>query len=97
MKATYNDLVLAESDDTVVIEGNQYFPADSVNFEVLKDSKADTTTVCPWKGTANYYDLITEDDSVSDIAWVYKNPSEAASKIKDYVAFYVQKGVEVGE
>ena len=91
MKAIWNGQVVAESDDTVVIEGNHYFPESSVRKEFLKTS--DTETLCPWKGTANYYSLKVNDKENKDAAWYYANPSELAKAIKGRVAFW--KGVEV--
>mgnify|MGYP006211854047 CR=1 FL=1 len=91
MKAIWNDKVLAESDDTVVIEGNHYFPIDSINKDYFKES--DTHTVCPWKGTASYYSLEVEGKTNKDAAWYYPHPSELAKAIKGRVAFW--RGVEV--
>ena len=91
MKAIWNGKVIAESEDTVVIEGNHYFPAQSVNKEYFKDSSSNT--FCPWKGTASYYSLDVEGNQNPDAAWYYPQPSELAKQIKDYVAFW--KGVEV--
>ena len=93
MKATWKDTVIAESDDTVVVEGNHYFPLDSLNKDLLEDS--DTTTVCPWKGTAHYYHVIVGGDKNADAAWYYPEPKEAASQIRGRVAFW--RGVNVGE
>lgn len=91
MKAIWNNEVLAESDETVVVEGNHYFPASTVNKAVLKSS--DTTTYCPWKGTANYYSVSVEGEENKDAAWYYANPKEAAQEISGRVAFW--KGIEV--
>ena len=91
MKAIWNDVTLAESDDTVVVENNHYFPPDSVKREYLKES--DTHTTCPWKGKASYYTVVVNDEVNKDAAWYYPEPKEAAQQIKDYVAFW--KGVEV--
>jgi uncharacterized protein (DUF427 family) len=91
MKAIWNDVTLAESDDTVVVENNHYFPPDSVKREYLKES--DTHTTCPWKGEASYYTVVVNDEVNKDAAWYYPEPKEAAQQIKDYVAFW--KGVEV--
>ncbi len=85
MKAIWNDEVIAESDETVVVEGNHYFPLGSVNDAFLKPS--DTTTVCPWKGTANYYTLSVTGAENVDAAWYYANPKEAAKEISGRVAF----------
>ncbi len=92
VRAIWNGVVLAESDDTVVVEGNHYFPPESVNFEYLEDSPK--TTVCPWKGTASYYDLSIDGASQPGAAWVYRDPSDAAAQIKDHVAFYPVVSVE---
>jgi uncharacterized protein (DUF427 family) len=85
MKAIWNNQIIAESDDTVLIEGNHYFPIDSVKKEFLKDSG--TTSVCPWKGMANYYTLEVDGEQNSDAVWFYATPSELAKGIKDRVAF----------
>jgi uncharacterized protein (DUF427 family) len=92
MKATWNGTVIAESEATVVVEGNHYFPADSIKREYLEAS--DTHTVCPWKGTASYYSLKIGDATNRDAAWYYPEPKAAASEIKDRVAFW--RGVTVG-
>jgi len=91
MKALWNDAVIAESDDTVVVEGNHYFPADSVKQEFLLPSQ--TSTHCPWKGDASYHTLKVGDDENKDAAWFYPDPKDAAMEIKDRVAFW--KGVQV--
>ncbi|HEY5691096.1 MAG TPA: DUF427 domain-containing protein [Cyclobacteriaceae bacterium] len=91
MKAIWNGKVIAESEDTVVIEGNHYFPISSINKGFYKESA--TNTVCPWKGTASYYSLNVEGKENKDAAWCYPQPKEAAKVIKDRVAFW--KGVEV--
>lgn len=91
MKATWNGTVLAESDDTVVVEGNHYFPRDSIRKEHFRDSA--TTTVCPWKGTASYFDVVVSGDINAGAAWYYAEPKEAAAEIRDRVAFW--RGVEV--
>jgi uncharacterized protein (DUF427 family) len=91
MKATWNNQTIAESDDTIVVENNHYFPIESVKTEYLKES--DTHTVCPWKGTASYYSLEVEGKTNKDAAWYYPHPKEAAKNIQNYVAFW--KGVEV--
>lgn len=91
VRATYNGQVIAESDQTVVVEGNYYFPPDSLRMEFFEPS--DTTTVCGWKGTANYYNVVVDGRTITDAAWVYHDPSEAARQIKDYVAFW--KDVQV--
>jgi uncharacterized protein (DUF427 family) len=91
MKAIWNSTVIAESDDTVVVEKNHYFPLSSVKAEYLVPS--DTTTVCSWKGTANYYTLQVGGESNSDAVWYYAEPKAAAKQIRGRVAFW--KGVEV--
>lgn len=91
MRATWNGAVLAESDATVIVEGNHYFPPDSLNREYFSDS--DTHTVCPWKGTASYYSVTVDGQVNEDAAWVYPQPKEAASEIAGHVAFW--RGVEV--
>lgn len=93
MKATYQGTVIAESDDTVVVEGNHYFPADSLNTDYFADS--DTTSVCPWKGTARYYDVIVDGDTNADAAWYYPETKPEADPIRGRVAFW--KGVQVSE
>ena len=90
-KAIWNGKVLAESNDTIVIEGNLYFPPESINREYFQDSGTHTT--CPWKGKANYYNIVDNGDVNKDAAWYYPNPSNMASEIKDYVAFW--RGVNV--
>ncbi|GGN67293.1 hypothetical protein GCM10010112_30580 [Actinoplanes lobatus] len=84
-KAIWNDEVIAESDDTVVLEGNHYFPRDSVREDVLVPS--DTHTVCPWKGRASYYSLQTEGEVAPDAAWFFPDPKPDASAVRDRVAF----------
>jgi uncharacterized protein (DUF427 family) len=90
-RATWNGEVLAESDETIVVEGNHYFPADSVKRDLLNDS--DTHTHCPWKGDASYYSVAAGGGINEDAAWYYPEPFDAAEPIRDYVAFW--KGVEV--
>ncbi|HUH56720.1 MAG TPA: DUF427 domain-containing protein [Rhodanobacter sp.] len=91
MRAIWKGAVLAESDDTVVVEGNHYFPADALSQEHFRAT--DHRSICPWKGTASYYDVIVGDEVNANAAWYYPNPKEAASEIKDRVAFW--RGVEV--
>jgi uncharacterized protein (DUF427 family) len=91
MRAIWNGAVVAESDDTVVVEGNHYFPIASVRESVLRPSSTHTT--CPWKGEASYYSLEVDGQVNTDAAWYYPEPSSAASQIKDRVAFW--RGVEV--
>ncbi len=92
-KAILNDIVIAESDDTVVVEGNHYFPSSSVKGEYLQDSP--TSSVCPWKGTAAYKTVVVDGASATDGAWYYPQPKDAASEIKDHFAFW--NGVQVVE
>jgi uncharacterized protein (DUF427 family) len=91
MKAIWNGAVLAQSDDTVVVEGNHYFPAEAINKEFFAPSE--THTVCGWKGTANYYDVTANGTTNKDAAWYYPAPKDEAKEIKNRVAFW--KGVEV--
>jgi uncharacterized protein (DUF427 family) len=91
MKAIWNDKIIAESDDTVVVEGNHYFHLNAVNKTLLKESN--TTSVCPWKGTANYYSLDVDGQTNEDAAWFYIEPKEAAAEIRGHVAFW--RGVEI--
>jgi len=93
MRALWNDTVLAESKDTVVVEGNHYFPAASLNKSYVRPSE--THTVCSWKGTASYYDVVIGDAVNKDAVWYYPEPKEAAANIKGHVAFW--KGVKVTE
>jgi len=91
MKAVWNNHVIAESDDTIVVENNHYFPKDSVASEFLKSSA--THTACPWKGLASYYTLDVDGKENPDAAWYYPEPKEAAANIKNHVAFW--KGVQI--
>ena len=91
MRATWNGVTLAESDDTVVVEGNHYFPPESLAREHLVPSEK--TTICPWKGTASYFDVQAGGETNPDAAWFYAEPKSAAAEIKDRVAFW--RGVEV--
>lgn len=93
MKAIWNGEVIAESDETIVVEGNHYFPLSAVNESLLKPS--DKTTFCPWKGTANYYTLSVGGDDNVDAAWYYAEPKSAAKQIAGRVAFW--RGVQVVE
>jgi uncharacterized protein (DUF427 family) len=90
-QATWNGAVVARSDDTIVVEGNHYFPPESVDPSLLR--RSDSHTVCPWKGTASYYDVVVDGDVNSGAAWYYPDPKPAASDIKNYIAFW--RGVEV--
>jgi len=89
--AIWNGVVLAESDNTIIIEGNHYFPPNSVNREYL--TKSNTHTICPWKRLASYYDVVVKDKENKDAAWYYPEPKSAAKEIKDYIAFW--KGIEI--
>lgn len=86
MKVIFKDIVIAESDATVVVEGNHYFPPSSVNKDFLQDSTHQTT--CPWKGEAHYYDVVIGDEVLENPAWYYPEPKEGASQIQDHVAFW---------
>jgi uncharacterized protein (DUF427 family) len=92
IKAIWNGAVIAESADTVIIEGNHYFPPSSVKPEFLKPSQ--TTTECGWKGTARYHSLMVDGNQNTDAAWYYANPKNAANAIRGHIAFW--KGVTVG-
>ena len=91
MRALWNGTVIAESPRTVQVEGNHYFPADTIRREYFGDSA--TTTVCPWKGTASYYTVSVDGKDNPDAAWYYPQPKDAAAEIKDHVAFW--RGVTV--
>jgi len=94
MKAVFNDQVIAESDQTEVVEGNHYFPPESIKQDYFTDSNTHTT--CPWKGKASYYSLNVDGEEAKDVAWYYPSPKDAAQQIKDHVAFYSNK-VEITE
>ena len=89
--ATWNGQILAQSDDTVVVEGNHYFPVESIRCEHFE--AVDTTTVCSWKGTANYYDVVVDGRRNAGAAWYYAEPKDAAAQIRGRVAFW--RGVTV--
>jgi uncharacterized protein (DUF427 family) len=91
MRATWNNAVIADSGQTVVVEGSHYFPADSVNREYLQPST--TRTHCPWKGEASYYNLVINGETNKDAAWYYPEPKDAAAEIKDRIAFW--RGVKI--
>lgn len=91
-KAIWKGAVLAESDRTVVVVGNQYFPKESVHAEYLKPSE--THSVCPWKGTASYYHVAVNGERNADAAWYYPEPKSAAKEIKDRIAFWKDVRVE---
>ncbi len=93
MKAIWNHKIIAESDETVVVENNHYFPADSIKKEYFKSS--DTHSTCPWKGQASYYTVDVDGNSNRDAAWYYPNASDHAKHIEGYVAFW--RGIKVEE
>lgn len=89
--AKWNGAIIAESDNTVVVEGNHYFPREAVRADVLTSSEK--TSFCPWKGTASYHSIAVDGEINADAAWCYAEPKEAAAEIKDRIAFW--NGVEV--
>jgi len=91
MKAIWNETILAESDQTIVVEGNHYFPPEAIDRRYFRESTMHT--VCPWKGTASYYDIVVEESVNQGGAWYYPAPSQAAKQIEGYVAFW--RGVRV--
>ena len=91
IRAVWNGAVLAEAAETVQLEGNDYFPLETVHREFLSDSP--TTTVCPWKGTAHYYSVTVDGQVNPDAVWFYPDPSSRAAQIRDHVAFW--KGVRI--
>lgn len=91
VQAIWNDTVIAESDETIVVEGNHYFPPSAINKKLLADNSSHTT--CPWKGVASYYDVVVDGKTNGGAAWYYPQPKPAASEIKDYIAFW--KGVRI--
>ena len=91
IKAIWKNTVIAESDATVVVEGNHYFPLSAVTQSALEPSG--TTSVCPWKGTANYFSIVVDGEENTDAAWYYADPKPEAAEIEDHVAFW--KGVDV--
>ena len=90
-QAVWNNTVIAESDDTIVVEGNHYFPYDSIKREYFEENQSHT--VCPWKGVASYYDVVVDGERNKGAAWYYPDPKPAAAEIKDHVAFW--RGVSV--
>ena len=92
VKAVWNGATIAESDDTIIVENNHYFPRDSVDPSVLREST--TASICPWKGTAHYHTLSVDGAENRDAAWYYPDPKPAAAEIRGRIAFW--KGVEVG-
>lgn len=93
MRALWNGKLLADSDATIEVENNHYFPPESVNMHLLNPS--DSTSHCHWKGEANYYSIVVDGQENKDAAWVYHAPEKAAEYIKDYIAFW--RGVDVVE
>ena len=93
MKATWENTVVAQSNETIVVEGNHYFPPDSINPEYFAPS--DTHSTCPWKGVASYYHVKVGEKLNSDAAWFYPQPKDAAKSIKNYIAFW--RGVKIAE
>ena len=91
MRAKWNGATIAESNDTIVIEGNHYFPRDAIRQEYFQPSN--THTICPWKGEASYFNVVVNGETNKDAAWYYPDPKPAAQEIKDYVAFW--RGVKV--
>jgi uncharacterized protein (DUF427 family) len=91
MKATWNNTVIAESNDTVVVEGNHYFPTEAIKREYFQDS--DSHTICPWKGEASYYNVVVDGNVNKDAAWYYPEPKPAAEEIRNRIAFW--RGVKV--
>lgn len=93
MKATWNGKIIAESNETIVVEGNHYFPATSIDDKFFKSSQLVST--CPWKGEASYYSIEVDGSINKDAAWYYPSPKDAAAEIKGHVAFW--KGIEISE
>lgn len=92
MRAIWNGIVLAESDHTEYVEGNHYFPLESINRQYFRES--DRHTTCHWKGVASYFDVVDGETSANNAAWYYPDPKPAASNIRDHVAFYGMVSVE---
>lgn len=90
-QAVVDDTIIADAKETVRVEGNHYFPPNTVNWDLLE--KSDRTSVCHWKGVATYYDVVVGDRRLPAAAWTYETPSPAASEIKDHIAFW--RGVKV--
>jgi len=91
MKAIWNGKIIAESNNTIIIENNHYFPEDSVNKDYIENSE--THTVCHWKGEASYYDIVVDGQTNKDAAWYYPDPKSMAKEIQNYIAFW--KGVQI--
>lgn len=94
-QAVFNGVVIADSDDTIVVEGNHYFPPTSLERTFFSETAGYHTT-CPWKGIASYYDVEVDGERAEAVAWTYRDPTEEASMIKDYVAFYPRVRIEGG-
>ena len=94
MQAIFNGTVLAESDDIVMVEGNPDFPREAMNTAYLRESRL--TTVCGWKGTARYWDVVVGDAEISNVVWAYDTPKPDAETIRERFAFYRNKGITVG-
>lgn len=92
-RAIWNGTVIAESDDIVEVDGNLYFPEDSLDRAAFTDSPS--TTVCGWKGTANYFHLENDGERATDAAWVYRSPKAGAIELRDRIAFYKAKGIKI--
>ncbi len=95
IKAVWNGKILAESNDTVIVDRKHYFPKKDVNFEFLEDSQTHTT--CPWKGEASYYTVVVDGKKNNDAAWYYPNPKEKAEHIGSHIAFSYVHGIDVIE
>ena len=93
MQAVVNGVVLAESDDIVIVDGNPYFPREAMRDEYFRDSRL--TTVCGWKGTARYWDVVVGDQVLTNVVWSYETPKPAADNICERFAFYRGKGVDL--
>ena len=93
MKAICKSVVLAKSDDIVLVDGNPYFPREAMRAEYFRDSSL--TTVCGWKGTARYWDVVVEGEVLANVVWSYETPKPAAENIRERFAFYRGKGVEL--
>lgn len=92
-RASFNGQILAESDQTVEVDGNPYFPPESINSDFFREST--TTTVCGWKGTANYYDVVVDGQSIKDGAWYYPDTKPEADNIRGKIAFWKNKGISI--
>ena len=88
MQAVWRGTIIAESTQTILVEGNHYFPPADVRWQYLHPSSNNTQTTCPWKGLADYFDVLSDQGSSQDVAWTYKHPKSEAEHIKDHVAFW---------